>query len=214
VPDALRAKAVVVPVGATERWYDAAAAGARERGGPGEPLRVVFFGLFTPLQGAVTIGEAIGMLTPTDGVEFTMIGSGQDLDAARAAARGGAATAWVPWVDSAELPGVVARHDVGIGITGTTPKALKVVPNKVYQCAAAGLAVVTSDSAPQRRAFGDAVVGVPPGDAAALAAALRGLATDRGRLAERRAAASAAAERFRPGSAVEPLDERLRATAR
>lgn len=209
VPEDLRQKAVVVPVGATERWYDAAAHGTVEGGAPDGPLRVVFFGLFTPLQGAVTIGEAIGMLTPADGVVFTMIGSGQDLDAARAAAQGGAATEWIPWVESADLPAVVARHDVGIGITGTTPKALKVVPNKVYQCAAAGLAVVTSDSAPQRRAFGDAVVSVPAGDAAAMAAALRGLAADRGLLAERRAAASAAAERFRPASAVGPLDERL-----
>ncbi|WFR66548.1 glycosyltransferase [Curtobacterium flaccumfaciens] len=214
VPDHLRDKAVVVPVGATERWYDAAGPGAVDHDVPDGPLRVVFFGLFTPLQGAVTIGAAIGLLTREDGITFTMIGAGQDLDAARAAARGGAETDWVPWVESAELPAVVARHDVGIGITGTTAKALKVVPNKVYQCAAAGLAVVTSDSAPQRRAFGDAVVAVPAGDAAALAAALRGLAADRGLLAERRAAASSAAERFRPVSAVEPLDERLRAAAR
>lgn len=213
VPAGLRDKAVVVPVGATERWYDAAVPAAAPESADA-PLRVVFFGLFTPLQGAVTIGEAIGQLRPEDGIEFTMIGAGQDLDAAREAARGGATTEWVPWVESAELPDVVARHDVGIGITGTTAKALKVVPNKVYQCAAAGLAVVTSDTAPQRRAFGDAVVGVPAGDPAALAAALRGLAADRGLLAERRAAASAAAERFRPASAVGPLDERLRATAR
>lgn len=211
VPDRLRGKAVVVPVGATEAWYDAARDGA---GADGGPLRVVFFGLFTPLQGAVTIGEAVGLLTADDGVEVTMIGSGQDLDAARAAAEGGAPTTWVPWVESADLPGVVAGHDVGIGITGTTPKALKVVPNKVYQCAAAGLAVVTSDTAPQRRAFGDAVVTVPAGDAAALADALRTLAADRALLGRRRAAAAAAAERFRPAGAVAPLDERLRAVVR
>ncbi|WIB25344.1 glycosyltransferase [Curtobacterium sp. MCSS17_015] len=208
VPERLRSKAVVVPVGATAQWYDAAAAPV---GGADGPLRVVFYGLFTPLQGAATIGAAIGALGPEDPVTVTMIGSGQDLEAARDAARGGARTEWIPWVDAAELPALVAAHDVGIGIAGTTPKALKVVPNKVYQCAAAGLAVVTSDTAPQRRAFGDAVLGFPAGDADALAATLRSLAADRDFLAGRRAAAAAAAERFRPEAAVAPLDERLRA---
>ncbi|WP_267421264.1 MULTISPECIES: glycosyltransferase [unclassified Curtobacterium] len=210
VPDALRDKAVVVPVGATASWYQA---GAHPEDRPDdEPLRVVFFGLFTPLQGAETIGRAIGLL-PDDGrVTVTMIGSGQDHDAAVAAAVGGAPTEWVPWVDAADLPARVAAHDVGIGIMGTTPKALKVVPNKVYQCAAAGLAIVTSDTAPQQRAFGDAVDRVAAGDAAALAAAIRALGEDRTRLAERRAAASAAADRFRPANAVAPLDERLRRT--
>lgn len=212
VPTALRDKAVVVPVGATENWYDAGA-GAAERPA-GDPLRVVFYGLFTPLQGAGTIGGAIGALPADGSVLVTMVGSGQDLDEARTRAAGGAPTEWLPWVDAADLPALVAGHDVGIGITGTTPKALKVVPNKVYQCAAAGLAVVTSDTAPQRRAFGDAVVAVPAGDAEALAAAIRSLAADRALLAERRAAATAAADRFRPAAAVVPLDERLRTVSR
>ena len=213
VPERLRAKAVVVPVGATAQWYDAAQEPSPSAATDG-PLRVVFFGLFTPLQGAATIGAAIGGLRPEDPVRVTMIGSGQDLEAAQAAAAGGAPTEWIPWVASEELPALVAGHDVGIGILGTTPKARKVVPNKVYQCAAAGLAVVTSDTAPQRRAFGDAVIGVPPGDAAALAATLRALAEDRAFLAERRSAAAAAAERFRPAAAVGPLDERLAAIVR
>jgi glycosyltransferase involved in cell wall biosynthesis len=212
VPERLRTKAVVVPVGATAQWYDASHSAAAAVPSDG-PLRVVFYGLFTPLQGAVTIGAAIGALDPEDPVTVTMIGSGQDLDAARAAARGGARTEWIPWVDAAELPALVAGNDVGIGIAGTTPKALKVVPNKVYQCAAAGLAVVTSDTAPQRRAFGDAVVRFPAGDADALAQTLRSLAADPGLLAERRSAARTAAERFRPEAAVEPLDVRLRVIA-
>lgn len=211
VPERLRSKAVVVPVGAQESWYDA---GAADHHGQDGPLRVVFYGLFTPLQGAATIGAAIGLLPADGSVTVTMVGSGQDLDAARAAAEGGAPTEWIPWVDAEELPALVASHDVGLGITGTTPKALKVVPNKVYQCAAAGLAVVTSDTAPQRRAFGDAVTAVPAGDARALADAVTALAADRALLAERRAAAAAAAERFRPEAAVAPLDDRLRADAR
>ena len=58
----------------------------------------------------------------------------------------------------------MARHDVCLGIFGTGPKALRVVPNKVFQGAAAGCALVTSDTPPQRRLLGDAAVLVPPGD--------------------------------------------------
>ena len=75
---------------------------------------------------------------------------------------------------AANLPALVAGHDVCLGIFGTGDKALRVVPNKVFQGAAAGCAIVTSDTAPQRRALGDAAVLVPPGDPEALAAALRG----------------------------------------
>jgi len=47
-----------------------------------------------------------------------------------------------------------------------------VVPNKVFQGAAAGCAIITSDTGAPARVFGDAIVLVPPGDADALAAAL------------------------------------------
>ena len=51
---------------------------------------------------------------------------------------------------------------------------------------------------------------VPPGDAAALATALRRLASDRAELTRRRAAGAALADRcFRPGQVVSPLVDRL-----
>lgn len=205
MPEASRHKGLVVAVGAPGYWFvDGAADPATG------PLRVVFFGLFTPLQGAVTIGEAIGLLRGAP-VEFTMIGSGQDLEASRAAAEGGAATTWVPWVDSAELPATVARFDVGLGIFGTTDKAQRVVPNKVFQCAAAGVAVVTSDTAVQRRILGASADLVPAGSATELAQALRALADDRERLAGRRADARAWADaHFTPAAVTAPLDALLR----
>ena len=84
------------------------------------------------------------------------------------------------------------------------------MPNKVYQGAAAGCAIVTSDTKPQRRALGDAALYVPPGDADALADALRGLARRPDELAAYRAAAHARAdEAFRPEVVVAPLLERL-----
>jgi glycosyltransferase involved in cell wall biosynthesis len=213
LPDEHRSRGVVVQVGAPDAWFDAAPAEddedrGRARAAAG-PLRVAFFGLYTPLQGAPVIGAALGQLGDTK-VEVTMIGRGQDLEATRAAAQGGCAVTWLDWVPSTELPALVADHDVCLGIFGTGPKALRVVPNKVFQGAAAGCAIVTSDTAPQRRALGDAALFVPPGDAEALAAQLRGLAEDPERLAGARLRAQAAArERFGCAAVVEPLTARL-----
>ena len=109
-----------------------------------------------------------------------------------------------------ELPDVAVAHDVCLGIFGTGAKALRVVPNKVFQGAAAGCAIVTSDTAPQRRVLGADALFTPPGDPAALAAALTRLAADRGEAARLGAAARArAVESFGAAAVVEPLRRRL-----
>ena len=203
LPDPSRA--VVIPVGAPRAWSHAPEPGAG-------PLRVVFYGLYTPLQGAPTIGAALALLAG-DPIQVTMIGGGQDEAATREAARPNPNVRWLDWVAADELPTVVAGHDVCLGIFGTSAKALRVVPNKVYQGAAAGCAVVTSDTPPQRRALGDAAVLVPPGDPAALADTLRRL-TDRVELDRlRKAAYALACESFSPEQVVRPLVERLSVVA-
>jgi glycosyltransferase involved in cell wall biosynthesis len=205
LPAKARAKGVVVAVGAPAEWFAAATPMV-----PGVPLRVVFFGLYTPLQGAPVIGAAIGQLSDEPGIEFTMIGSGQDLDATRRAAGAGTRTTWREWVEPADLPGLVAAHDVCLGIFGTTPKAMRVVPNKIFQGAAVGCALVTSDTPPQRRALGDDAVLVPPGDPTALAETLRALAADRARLTTLRSGIHERAVReFTAAAVVAPLGARL-----
>lgn len=211
LPRRARGKEVVVPVGAPKRWFDAGDRARRIRGeapGPAEnariaggearkegngeggesPLSVVFFGLFTPLQGAPTIARALAVL---DGrgvrIDVTLIGDGQDAAAVREALPPGenVRVSWIDWVDSEELPDVVAGHDVCLGIFGTSGKARRVVPNKVYQGIAAGCVVVTSDTPPQRRILGGGARFVEPGDALALADALEALAQERPRDRER-----------------------------
>jgi glycosyltransferase involved in cell wall biosynthesis len=206
VPEKYRSKAVVVPVGAPTPWHEAAREAPADASGP---LKAVFYGLYTPLQGTPVIGEALGRLAGAP-VEMTMIGGGQDEAAAKEAAAANQSVRWLDWVPAAELPALVAAHDVCLGIFGTGDKALRVVPNKVFQGAAAGCAVITSDTAPQRRVLGDAAVLVPPGDPAALADALLRLADDREALLKlRHAARQLAAERFTPKQVVEPLTDRL-----
>jgi glycosyltransferase involved in cell wall biosynthesis/SAM-dependent methyltransferase len=222
LPARHRARAVVVPVGAPAAWLAAAqppdawapdtrapdtrAPDGREGAGP---LRVVFFGLYTPLQGTPVIGAALGRIAGAP-VEVTMIGSGQDEAETKAAAAANRAVRWLDWVPAPDLPALVAGHHVCLGIFGTGDKALRVVPNKVFQGAAAGCAVVTSDTAPQRRTLGDAAVLVPPGDPEALAAALVRLAADRAELARlRQQAHRLAQQRFAPGAIVAPLIDKL-----
>jgi glycosyltransferase involved in cell wall biosynthesis len=226
VPEKYRSKAVVVPVGAPTPWYRAAEDwAAREPSatvssttgssttGDG-PLKVVFYGLYTPLQGTPVIGEALGRIAGAP-VEVTMIGRGQDEAETKRAAAANQSVRWLDWVPAAELPALVASHDVCLGIFGTGDKAMRVVPNKVFQGAAAGCAVITSDTAPQRRVLGtvsqeSGAVLVPSGDPAALADALLRLANDREALLKlRHAARQLAAERFTPEQVVRPLTDRL-----
>lgn len=210
LPQAHRHKALVVPVGAPTAWFRA---GDDERSTDRaarlpETMSVVFFGLFTPLQGSVTIGEAISKLA-AEPLQWTVIGNGQDR-AACEAATGGAPVRWLDWVDAEVLPGIVAEHDVCLGIFGTGPKAHRVVPNKVFQGAAAGCVVVTSDTPAQREALDGAGVFVPPGDAAALSEVIMSLRTDPSAVERgRRAAREVAERRFRPLSVVGPLSDRI-----
>jgi glycosyltransferase involved in cell wall biosynthesis len=206
VPEKYRSKVLVVHVGAPLPWHAAATEPSLNAS---SPLKVVFYGLYTPLQGTPVIGAALGRLAGAP-VEVTMIGAGQDEAETKQAAAANPAVRWLDWVPAAELPALVAEHDVCLGIFGTGDKALRVVPNKVFQGAAAGCAVITSDTAPQRRVLGDAAVLVPPGDPEALADALLALANDREALLKlRHAARQLAAERFTPEQVVEPLTDRL-----
>ncbi|PHP52402.1 glycosyltransferase [Actinomyces ruminis] len=213
--DSIADRGVIVPVGAPASWYEAGRAAAAARvdddgvRDADRPLTVVFFGLFTPLQGAPYIAAALRLLaehgTP---VRALLIGAGQDraeCEQILADSPAEQMVQWRDWVDSAELPRVVAEHDVCLGIVGTTDKALDVVPNKVYQGLAAGCAVITSDTAPQRRLLGDGALLVPPGDPQALADALEHLATDPAALREARERAATAAEAFVPEQAVATL---------
>lgn len=209
VPASLTDRTVVCPVGADYSWF---AAALSERSRPRAALlddqhrvRAVFFGVYTPLHGTETIGAALRLLGDAP-VHVTMIGTGQFLSAAKAAAGPDAPVDWIDWIDPTELPKVVARHQIALGIFGTTEKAANVIPNKVYQSAAAGCAVITSDTKPQRRVLNGNVELVPAGSPEAIAETLRRLADNPELLAERREQAAELAERaFTPDAVVAPL---------
>ena len=199
---------VVVPVGAGRRWFE-----ARRTHDDSDRRRIVFFGLYTPLQGCETIARAI--VSTGDRFAWTLVGDGQDrAEVERILTQGGAQVTMVDWVDAEQLPAAVADHDICLGIFGTTPKAARVVPNKVFQGAAAGCVIVTADTAPQRRALGDAAVFVPAGEADALARALTDLDEDQVFQPLRARSRAHADDAFTPHAVVEPLVRALQAHPR
>lgn len=210
IPPRHRHKAVVMPVGASDEWFasdgDTTDAPRAWPEGTSRSLSVIFFGLYTPLQGAPTIGSALAELRDTASVRVTMVGTGQDYEATRRLAGDGTNVTWVDWVPPDDLPTVVRQHDVCLGIFGVTEKARRVVPNKVFEGAAAGCVVITSDTAPQRRTLGASAIYVEPANPRALVRALRHLVHESDdRILRRKRLAGLADRSFRPRHVVVPL---------
>lgn len=145
-----------------------------------ESRRVLFYGTYIPLHGIDTIVRAAKLLEG-DGVSIRLIGSGQE----RRSVEGLVCDLGVVNVELLDpvplgsLPHEIASAAVCLGIFGTTSKASRVVPNKVFQAVAMARPVVTADSSAIRAAFEPGeIVTVPPGDPIALAAAIRELLED------------------------------------
>jgi glycosyltransferase involved in cell wall biosynthesis len=206
VPPKHRGKAVIAPVGAGHEWFQQRSPTLHPRRSAAGKLSVIFFGLFTPLQGAPVITTALARLHGVAAIQVTMVGTGQHRAASQELAEGTGSIEWLDWVEPDALHGLVQRSDICLGIFGSTAKAARVVPNKVYQGAAAGCAIITSDTAPQRRALGDAAVYVTPGDPEALSAALLTLVRNPAEVDRlRKLAAERAYARFQPRHVAGPL---------
>jgi glycosyltransferase involved in cell wall biosynthesis len=139
-----------------------------------EAFSCLFVGKLIPLHGVETILEA-ARLAPE--VPFRIVGSGQH---EQQLAERPENVEWVPWIDYERLPGELARAGCALGIFGTSEKAQRVIPNKAYQAIACGTPLVTGDTGAARELLvdGESALLVPPGDPAALAAAIRKLAGD------------------------------------
>jgi glycosyltransferase involved in cell wall biosynthesis len=167
-----------------------------------ECLDVLYFGTYIPLHGVDVIVEAARLLDGDDRVRFTLIGDGQTFgDAAARAHELRRTTLERGWRSKDEIFARLRRAHVALGIFADSPKASRVVPCKVYAALGLGVPLVTRDS-PGAREFlvdGETALLVPPGDPAALAAAIARLRDDpdlRARLG--RAGRALYEERFRP----------------
>ena len=159
---------------------------------PGDDSPILWYLPYIPLHGFDTVARAAALLGD-DGRTFRLVGDGQEREAAEQLARelGVTNIEFVAPIPEAELPAEIAKASICLGVFGTSEKAARVVPNKVFQCAAAGRAVITAATPAVINAFGGALVTVPVGDPAALADAIRAL-----RGPERLAVAKRARETF------------------
>ena len=141
---------------------------------PAEPFTVLFVGKLIPLHGVETV-LAAARAAPE--LRFRLVGSGQ----LKALVRERPANVdWAPWVEYEQLAGELHRAGCALGIFGTSDKARRVIPNKAFQALACGAPLVTADTPGARELLVDreSALLAPPGDAEALAAALRELAGD------------------------------------
>lgn len=145
-------------------------------------FHVLFYGTYIPLQGVHVIIDAAQRLRDERSIELTLVGDGQTHAANAARARELALPNLTlrPAMPADEIPRLIGRADVLLGIFGDTTKAGNVVPNKVVQAAASARPIITRASPAIERYFADGASAllVPP-DAAALAAAIRRLRAHR-----------------------------------
>jgi len=177
-----RSKLCRVPVGADREAF-ARGEAARPPRAAG-PLRITYIGGFLPLHGVETVVEAAAILEGRHGPRFaqlTLIGDGMTAPRAERdiAAKGLRSVRRLPRVPYADALAALSRADVALGIFGTTPKAGRVVPHKVYQSMALGVPTVTRRSRAIAEFFREEhLILIPAGDAAALARAIEELAAD------------------------------------
>jgi glycosyltransferase involved in cell wall biosynthesis len=170
--DLARERICVIPVGAEPELFPRTPE-------PEGAVRVLFYGKLSPMHGLDTILDA----ARKPGVPpMRLIGDGQlgawlDGELARARPPGLERAHWVPYES---LGSELASSAICLGIFGTSAKAERVVPNKVYQAMAVGRPVVTANTPAAREVLtdGEDALLVNPGDAEALAEAMRLLADD------------------------------------
>ncbi|MCY3555756.1 MAG: glycosyltransferase [Gemmatimonadetes bacterium] len=156
-----------------------------DEGPPSEdtPFRVMFVGKFIPLHGLPFMLEAANRLKDVPDIEFHFVGSGQLTDEIHETARrlnleNVRFTDWIPYE---QLHRFLQGWGVCLGIFGTSDKAVRVIPGKVFVALSAGKAVITADSPAVREllADGESALLCRRGDPDALAEAIRRLHGDR-----------------------------------
>jgi glycosyltransferase involved in cell wall biosynthesis len=183
-------RVAVAFVGAEEELFRPAVAEA-------SLFHVLFVGKLLPLHGLETILAAAALVPD---VPFVVAGEGQLAPLLRDRPPN---VEHVPWIAYEALPDAYRRAACALGIFGTGAKAARVIPNKVFQALACARPVITADTPAARELLThdvDALL-VPPGDAVALAAAVRRIAAEDG-LAARLAAAGRATYEARASEAV------------
>jgi len=142
------------------------------------PRRVIYHGDLTEQRGLVTMVEAIGKVTGEPPAQLRLGGSlapklGERIAAMPSAGR----TAYLGWLNQAQLAGELAEARAGLVLLHPTHNYLTIRPNKLYEYMAAGLPVIASDFPHWREVVAEADCGllVDPQDPGAIAAAIEAI---------------------------------------
>ncbi|QHI68081.1 glycosyltransferase [Tichowtungia aerotolerans] len=186
------ARIFIVPVGAEEKLFVPQPGRA-----PAGPVEVLFYGSFVPLQGVRFIVEA-ARLVPE--VNWTFVGQGKLRENCERASVDLANVSFEDWVPCSQLAERIGKADILLGIFGDTPKASRVIPNKLYQAIACARPIITMDSPVYsqdvREAGRSGVAWIPAASPEALANAVRQWAKHPEMLEERGQSARALYNRF------------------
>jgi glycosyltransferase involved in cell wall biosynthesis len=200
----------LVPNGVDPAKFDPAADGRDFRTAHG--LQQRFIVLYAGAHGlANDLGVVLGAaaeLRRESTIVFVLVGDGKEKPELmrQAQAMGLGNVRFLPPVAKADMPTVLAAADCGLAILQPLPLFATTYPNKVFDYMAAGRPVLLAIDGVIRQIVEEEQAGVvvPPGDPAALAAAVRRLAGDR---------VSARRMGLRGRSAVERRFERRRQAA-
>jgi glycosyltransferase involved in cell wall biosynthesis len=175
----------IIPNGADTSMFDPAAGGdaflkAHNLEGRFIALYAGAHGLSNDLD---VLLDAAGLLLERPEIAIVLLGDGKEKPALQARAKelGLTNVRFLPPVPKKEMRQALAAADACIAILKPIPMYATVYPNKVFDYLAAGRPVVLAIEGVIRQVVEEAEAGIPvkPGDAAALAAAIRQLADDR-----------------------------------
>lgn len=147
-------------------------------------FKILFYGKYTPLHGTEYIIRAAKLLEKNRDIGFEIIGKGQTYNENIETAEklGIKNIKFTEWIDYNKLPGKIAEADICLGgHFGRGDKALRVVPNKVFQIMAMARPVIVNNGPAIRDAGfidGENCVFARPADPKSIANAILKLKND------------------------------------
>lgn len=204
-------KILVIPVGCRTDIFKP----MPQEKGDSKTCTVLFHGTFIPLQGIEVILKAAEIIQKKDpSIKFQIIGKGQTYKSMRELTDSLRITnvTYIDYQPMEILAQYIANADICLGIFGTSKKAQRVIPHKVYDILCMDRPLITSDTLAARRTLINKTHALltPSGDKSALAEAiflLKGNDELRQKIAYE--GNMLFQEKFLPHTIVEPLSMRL-----